>query len=422
MKKIFLLFAILLFATRSYSSHILGAYLSYAYLSGTTYKITLVLYGDCSPASSSAFGTLLYGSPSVCIYDGSTYKGVTTLAIDISASDIEVTPLCTGDSSQCTNPSSSIPGIKKFVYSATYTLPYTSSVWRFIYGGYNGSASAAGRSASITNLASPGSTIIQLIDTLNNTVYHNTSPSLNPIEQAIFCLNQYDNYDPLASDPDGDSLNFALVSATNGIGGPGCPLPGSAVAYTGTAWPGNPIAGATPIRVLTGSFFMDSITGKIMFNPNLLQRDVVVYNIREFRAGLLVGTSQREMTFSVVNCPVGSMCTGMPEPGTIAASIGCAGLPDALSLSGYSCAATFQWQSSTDTTVWVNIPGAVAPSYPFTPTAALYYRCAVLCPGSGLTAYSAHVYFPLHSATGIHCIINAPDTCNAIGVIAYWCK
>ncbi len=391
-----------------YASHIVGADLTYTHVSGNTYKVTVTLFGDCGPGAAGSFATLASSSPRVCIYDGGTVVGSLDLSITIPTTGVEVTPLCTGDISQCTSPSSVIPGIKKFVYSGTYTLPHTSATWRFIYEGYNGGGAAAGRSGSITNIT--GGTLIQLIDTLNNTVYNNTSPLLSDVESSFFCLNQYDNYSPLATDPDGDSLVFRLAPATNGSGGGTCSLPGPAVGYIGTAWTGMPVSGSTPLSVLAGSFSFNNGTGQLTFNPNVIQKSVIVYNVREYRAGVLVGVCQREMTFSVVICPVGSMCTGMPYPGTASVNIGCAGAADALSLSGYSCGVTFQWQYSTDTTLWTNLPGAITASYTYTPTFSRYYRCAVQCPSSGLTAYSANVFFPVHSATGLHCIIDEPDT------------
>jgi gliding motility-associated-like protein len=294
-----LLFFILLFSGfSSYATHIVGVDLSYTWVSGNTYKITVVAYGNCgSSAISTAFGTLDISTPYICVYDGNTLVGGLSLAIQPPSEGVEITPVCAADIAltQCTDPSYAIPGIKKFVYSGNYTVPYTSSVWRFMYLGYMGpSAGAAGRASAITNISS--GTIIQLVDTLNNSVYHNSNPVLSVIPTPFFCLDNSDNYNPGAIDPDADSLSFFLVPGINSNGTPGvnsC-TPGDAVSYIA------PYTATAPLA--TSSFSFDEHTGQISFYPNTLQRALVVYNIEEYRNDTLIGTSQREMTFTVLTC------------------------------------------------------------------------------------------------------------------------
>jgi gliding motility-associated-like protein len=280
----------------------------YTWVSGNTYKVTVVLYGDCGPASAAAFATLPTGSPKVCVFNGPTAVTTLSLVIQPPTAGIEITPVCPPEAgmTQCTNPSFAIPGIKKFVYSANYTFPSASAVWRFVFNGNYGS-STAGRAAAITNIAS-GSTI-QLIDTLNNIPGPNNSPTMTTIPTPFFCLNSYDSYNPGAVDADGDNLQFMLVAATNGTGG--CTAVGGSVSYTAAfpAWPGQPITPSTPLQCVASSYFFDPATGQINFYPDYLQRSVVVYNIREFRGGVLVGTCQREMTFLV------RTCTDLPPSG-----------------------------------------------------------------------------------------------------------
>ena len=297
----YVFFALLLmcFSGNSFASHIVGLDLSYAWVNGNTYKITLVAYGDCGPASSSAFGSLPSAVPKICIFDGNTSISSINLAIQAPNFGVEITPVCPADinNTQCTSTSNSIPGIKKFVYTGTYTVPYASSVWRFVYYGYmGGSAGGAGRAAAITNILS--GTVTELVDTLNNTVTHNSSPLLTVVPTPFFCLNNNDNYNPGAVDSDGDSLSFALVPGRGGSPG------GGGVSAT-CATSGDPVyippyTAAAPLAATTFSF--DSHTGQISFFPNALQRSLVVYNVREYRNGVFVGSSQREMTFLVLTC------------------------------------------------------------------------------------------------------------------------
>ncbi|MCD6011266.1 MAG: gliding motility-associated C-terminal protein [Flavipsychrobacter sp.] len=292
-----LLLLILLFPGSTFASHIVGLDLFYKHVSGNTYTITLIAYADCGPASASAFATLPTASPTVCIYDGGTSVGTVTLMVEAPATGVEITPVCPKDTAntQCTNPSNPIPGIKKFVYSANYTLPYTSAVWRFIFtGDLSGGSALAGRAAAITNLM--GATTSQLVDTLNNTTSDNSSPVLTSVPVPFFCLNNNDTYNPGAVDPDGDNLVFDLVDGISGSAN--CSPPNLPVTYIAGR------SGADPLIYNPGSFTFDRTTGQIDFYPNVIQRALVVYNIQEFRGGNFVGSCQREMTFLIIPCTV----------------------------------------------------------------------------------------------------------------------
>ena len=307
--------ALMLMHSGAFASHIVGCDLFYTWVSGNTYKVTVILYGNCGPSSAAAFSTLPTSTPKVCVWDGGTYFTTVTCTVNPPSTGVEITPVCPADSnaSQCWISTSTIPGIKKFVYTATVTLSHTSHVWRFVYTGSNGAGSTSGRAASITNIAGAGGTTMQLIDTLDNAYpgifSHNTSPLLTVVPTPFFCLNNTDCYNPGALDPDGDSLRFALVAPTNGSGGAGgsaasCTVGGALGYVGGTSWPGQPLTGATPLQSVLAppSFYFDPSTGQICFYPTVTQRSVVVYNIQEFRNDTFVGTCQREMTFVVLTC------------------------------------------------------------------------------------------------------------------------
>ncbi len=298
----------ILIQTYSFASHIVGTDLYYTHISGSQYKITVVLYADCGPASAAATSTLPTSAPHICIYDGSTYVDSMSLPIQASTAGVEITPLCPGDTSQCTSPSSIRPGVKKFVYSANYTLPHTSAAWRFIYSGGNSAGASAGRASAITNLVSAGTSTIELVDTLNNLTAVNSSPVMTVSQQTFFCNGQHDDYTPAVVDPDADSISITLVDPLNGTGSATCPTTVSHATFTGSAWTSMPISATEPLQVLADSFTLDPASGNIGFHPSGFQRGVLVYNIREYRSGALIGTSQREMTVMVVDCATTFPC------------------------------------------------------------------------------------------------------------------
>jgi len=333
-----------LISTGSFANHIKGAQMSYRWISGLTYEIDVYLYGDCSSVYpvgvSTSFYTLPVSSPQVCIYQGTSTTAIATLNLVVSDTTVcgkEITPVCPDSLSHtsCVVPSSSIPGIMKFVYTTTYTFPSSQAVWRMVYDGNDGgsatipatctanpehgtrvSIAVAGRSTAITNLGG-ATTEIQLIDTLNTTTSrgHNSSPELTVEPTPFFCADYENCYNPGATDildtssvyhePSGDSLTFALVAPTQGstscgsIGGP-CTYRGGMDAWTVPTV--QPIGPATPIQCNTGaSFTFDNSTGQLCFNP-ITQTSTLVYNIEEYFHDTLTGTMQREMNFYVEAC------------------------------------------------------------------------------------------------------------------------
>jgi len=278
----------------SFANHLVGMDLFYTHVAGNTYRITLVAYADCGSAgTTSAFGLLSTSTPRIHIYDGNSFNSSINLSVQAPSAGVEITPVCPAFLSltQCTSTTFPTPGIKKFVYAGNITLPYASSVWRFIFTGTMGSGALAGRALSITNISSSPVSYIQLVDTLNNLSAPNSNVTLTNIPTPYYCASVPGNYNPGAVDPNGDLIRFALV---NGGSGSTSTVPGGDVTYL------PPYSGSAPLSVSSMSF--DQNTGQIAFTPSTLQRSLVVYNVREFRGGVFVGSCQREMTFLVQSC------------------------------------------------------------------------------------------------------------------------
>lgn len=290
------------------ASHIFGGRLTYAWVSDSTYKITLTLYSNCGPESSSANSYLTTMSPALCIINGSTIIASKPLFFDSTVSGTELFNSCTPPlASQCQDMNSPVPGIRKYSYSLTYKLPYTTGNWRFVHSGgpYGG---ISNNLAYISSLTSP--------TLLANTVYYearlktpqNSSPVITGGEQPYYCINNPGTYSIAATDPDGDSLYFALnrvyyiyFSGTTDI----CRQDTSTGIYTSPSTPTQP--------VVSSIFSYNHSTGEMEFVPSLQQRAMIAYTIYEYRAGVLVGTTQHNMTLTVLNCS--DICTaGINDP------------------------------------------------------------------------------------------------------------
>jgi gliding motility-associated-like protein len=283
------------------ASHIYGGDMYYTFVSGNTYTITLVIYGDCS---GTAFPSLVNATPQVEIYNNTTYITTIGLAAQQPFNGVEVTPVCPAqvNNTTCTSLSNTIPGVKKFTYSSNYTLSGTSTNWRFHFNS-DMITNNAGRSTTLTNIVNPGNTYIGLEATLNNTVGSNSSPVYTTIPTPFFCINVAANYNPGCVDPNADDLVFSLVTGLDENIGP-------FVTYI------NPYTATAPLGA-TGYTF-SSTTGQMSFTPNIVQKALVVSRVEEYNSNnVLVGTSMREMTFVVLN-----NCNNNPPTGGISNSTG----------------------------------------------------------------------------------------------------
>ncbi len=275
------------------ASHLFGADLYYTWVSGNTYRITLAAYGDCSGGS---FPSLATSTPNVEVYLNGSSSVSSTLILSLQGTGVEVSPVCASDLNNTTCKNGTVPGVTRYIYSATYNTGATPGNFRFRFNGTMGSAASAGRSNSITNIAS-GSTLV-LEATLNTAVATgNSSPTYTTIPTPFFCINNAQGYNPGAVDPNGDSLSFALVTGLN--------TPGTVSYLAG-------YSAIAPLAVTTGTLSTSATTGQIDFTPNLAQKSLVVSKVTEYKNGVVAGTSMREMTFVVLNT-----CNNAPPGGTL---------------------------------------------------------------------------------------------------------
>lgn len=268
------------------ATHYYGVDLYYTHVSGNTYRVSIVAYGDCSGAQFPSFSQT---RPRIYIRRGTTNFLTDFLEAEPPKEGVEVTPVCPAElnNTTCKNPSGTVPGVKKFVYSKEFTLNETANDWKFVYLGETDGATIAGRSNSLTNVFPPG--IIGLEATLDNSEHHNSSPEYTTIATPFYCVNRPVNFNPGAVDADGDSLVYELV--------PGMDTAAATLVTYKTGF-----SGSNPLDVVTGAFKFSNSTGQLSFTPGTIQRSLVVYRVSEYRNGKLLGTSMREMTVVVMAC------------------------------------------------------------------------------------------------------------------------
>ena len=287
----------------TYATHLYGGEMYYTHITGSRYKVTMVLYGDCS-ASSSVFNALYTARPVVQVYNGTTLFRTMLLNVEAGAGT-EVTPVCPLSLDSTTCKGGSIPGVRRFSYSDTVSLSASSS-WRFRSTGSLGSTSS-GRSSTISNILSPGSSIMSMEATLNNSTRQNSNPTFTTIPTPFFCINVNQEYNIGAVDSNTtDSLVYSLVDGLDAS-----TTPSSTVTYrTG-------YSASAPLACATGTFTFSTSTGQLTFKPNLAQVSLVVYRVTEYNGTTIIGTIMREMNFIVL-----STCSNRSPMGSISSAVG----------------------------------------------------------------------------------------------------
>lgn len=290
-KKLLVIFFLLQNFFFANASHIVGGEIYYDCLGGTTYKVTVKLYRDCN--SSTPYDTDL---------PMTVFNGFGSQIFDF------VIPMPTPDLLDVVfnNPCVSIPSgicVEEAIYQKTVTLPASAS-------GYTLSYQKCCRTGSTTNLINPGDQGITLtidIPPVADAICNN-SPRFDNYPPLLLCANEPLIFDHSATDPDGDSLAYSLVTPFQGGGTtlfpPNCgtcpsPIPALPPPYTGITWAGgysatNPFGG--------GSININSSTGLLTAVPPMSGFFAVGVCVKEYRNGILLSTNIRDFIFQVMNC------------------------------------------------------------------------------------------------------------------------
>ncbi len=259
-KYLFLSFLLICFAGSLMATHQRAGEITYKYISGLTYEITIVTYSYApSPADRFAL-PIQYG-------DGT---GDTLLRVNGPLNPVgehlgEIVE----------------PNIKKNLYTGVHTFP-GASVYKITVEDPN-------RNTGILNI--PNSVNVPLfIETeliINPFIGPNSSPQLllPPIDKG--CVGQPFLHNPGAYDPDGDSLSFKLTTC-RGTGGeniPGFLLPNQVGTNVG------------------GDFTINPETGEILWkNPKMQGEYNIAFLIEEWRKGFKIGYITRDMQITIVTC------------------------------------------------------------------------------------------------------------------------
>ena len=266
------LLSMVIFNNNANASHVAGGYINFE-CTGTPgqYKVTLILYRDCSGIPLDTYNKTVYLSNNC---------GINRPSISLSyKSKKEVSQVCLNDQNNttCKNSNNPVHGYEEYIFSAIVTLPPCN--------GWTGSYDLAARNTTV-NVPGSASTNFHVTSTMNSATDNcNTSPTVTSQPEPYVCIGQPVSYNLGAYEPDGDSIVYTLVPATDqnntnltyGFG------------YNATS----PIPGAS----------INPQTGTVTFTPNTLGAFIFVIRITEYdsNGNILTQTNYEYQTY-VMNC------------------------------------------------------------------------------------------------------------------------
>ncbi|MEM7036838.1 MAG: hypothetical protein AAF570_07665, partial [Bacteroidota bacterium] len=254
----------------------MGGEITFTCLGGNQYQFTVNFYRDCAGISAPTSVTLQLNSASCGASASVTLSQI--------SGGVEVSPLCPAQIGNSTCNGGALPGVEQYVYQGTYTFTQNCNDWNVSY-------SHCCRNSMITNLLSASSNDMYIEATFDNTGgMCNSSPVFTSLPVPYICDGQLFCYNHGAVDPDGDSLVYSLVNAQDG------PYPGTNIAYNA------PYSATYPITDINGSVTFDSQTGSMCVTPSGTQVSVVTILVEEYRNGVLIGSTMRDLQVVVQSC------------------------------------------------------------------------------------------------------------------------
>lgn len=285
--RLFKVIIILLFPLQLFASHIVGGEMYYDCLGNNQYKITLKVYRDCH--SNGALyddplnlGIFDQGNNSLVRMEQINYPGSTTIPVTFN--------------NPCVNAPTDIC-VEEAIYTKTIILPANADGYLLAY-------ERCCRGGTISNLMNPaeqGLTITARIPGTNSGISCNSSPRFNNYPPLLLCNNEPLIFDHSATDPDGDSLVYELSTPYDGGSqADPMPLPTNNPPYNLIVW-GTGYSATQPFGP-TVPISINSQTGELHASPDVSGKFVVGVNVKEYRNGVLIGSTLRDFLFIVFNC------------------------------------------------------------------------------------------------------------------------
>jgi gliding motility-associated-like protein len=281
MKKYVFILIIFFIKNSAFATHIVGGDITVKHLTGNNFEVTLHFYRDCLNGAISFDPTINLG-----VYDKTTNAQALLFTMSLNSSHV----LTLGDS--CFTPSNLC--VEEGVYSTTINLPNNPH-------GYYISWQRCCRNNIIQNIIGPGNAGMVFYAELADPALRNSTPIFGSYPNAYMCAGQPNYQSFSATDVDGDSLSYSLLTPLNDNAPSSIPIPPpSSGPYGDVSWlspySAADMMGGTPVMSI------DAHTGMIVSTPPLLGVYVFAVRVEEFRHGIKIGEIRRDIQYQVLTC------------------------------------------------------------------------------------------------------------------------
>jgi gliding motility-associated-like protein len=266
-----------------WSTHILGGEMYYEHQGGTSYKITLKVYRDCETA------IFPYEDPAEINLFEINGNNYIQNSLFLTISEIRDLNLVTSNSCDSVPTGSCY---RLVIYETIIDIPLSPE-------GYILSYTRCCRTGAVSNLQganSTGTTVTTTIPGTNIITTPNSNPILGAEPEVFLCVNTNFNFDLGATDVDGDSLVYLLADPINGTYDVNQAPPFNSVNFSGGYSASNPLGGNSSVSI-------NSQTGMLSLNPQILGMFQFGVQVLEYRDGVLIGSTIRDFFFKVMACP-----------------------------------------------------------------------------------------------------------------------
>ncbi len=313
MKRLLLALIIFLFTLPSKSTHIAGGDFTVQWVSGNTFQVTLRLFRDCNAAT--GFDTPI----NIAVYDNVTNAFVQTFPMSTPVQTI----IDLGDA--CFSPPTSVC-IEQGIYTTNITLSNNPNGYYLVW-------ERCCRNGTIQNITNPGGVGMAFYVQIPDPALQNSNPDFGAYPaEGYLCRAVQNTLAFEVTETDGDSLVYSLIN----------PLIGSSSTANTTPTPASPQPHATAnwqspyslSNIVGGSPVMsiDPQTGVITCVPTSIGVFVFAVMIEEYRNGVKISETIRDIQYYVLNCDFDDY----PEvnPGEISITVSSSGCFDIVVLDG----------------------------------------------------------------------------------------
>jgi hypothetical protein len=282
---VFVLFFLLSNTSNSFASHIVGGELNYKCLGNDQYEITVLVYRDSINGNPGA----PFDDPiPLGLFDPVTGTYLSTEHIFYPGHTAIPIPSYLGNIVAPAN-----IGFQKCVYKDTLTLPYRPNGYQLTY-------QRCCRNHIIANIVNPQSTGFTMTIEITEAALLGCNNSPEPILDVplFLCVGDSFALSMAANDMDGDSLAYHFYTPFDGANqGNPAPNPALGPPYLPFTWQ-TPYTTNNPINTV----YLDEVTGRFYGQISTLGHYALGVSILEYRAGVLISTTYRDFSITVISC------------------------------------------------------------------------------------------------------------------------